>query len=62
MFIEDSSWRDTFRAIKRDDNDNMVLIALAVIQVEYRDNWKRFLRELLDDIEGLGHDIQTFIF
>ncbi|XP_073132196.1 uncharacterized protein [Henckelia pumila] len=48
-------------AIGRDGNDNMIPIALAVVQVENRENWTWFLRELLDDIGGLGENMWTFI-
>ncbi|XP_073154070.1 uncharacterized protein [Henckelia pumila] len=43
-----------FVAIGRDGNENMVPIALAVVQMENRENWTWFLRELLEDIGGLG--------
>ncbi|XP_073137989.1 uncharacterized protein [Henckelia pumila] len=48
-------------AIGRDGNDNMVPIALAVVQVENGENWTWSLRELLDDIGGLGENKWTFI-
>ncbi|XP_073133318.1 uncharacterized protein [Henckelia pumila] len=47
--------------VGRDGNDNMVSIALAVLQVENRENWTWFIRKLLEDIGGLGEDRWTFI-
>jgi len=37
-------------AIGRDDNDNMVSIAMAVGPVENRETWTWFLKEMLEDI------------
>ncbi|KAL0446004.1 UNVERIFIED_CONTAM: hypothetical protein Slati_1728300 [Sesamum latifolium] len=37
-------------AVGRDENDNMFPIAMAVVQVENRENWTWFLGELLDDM------------
>ncbi|KAL0375734.1 UNVERIFIED_CONTAM: hypothetical protein Scaly_0691000 [Sesamum calycinum] len=46
---------------RRDGNDNMFPIAMAVVQVENRENWTWFLGELLDDIGGLGTSMWSFI-
>ncbi|KAL0359391.1 UNVERIFIED_CONTAM: hypothetical protein Sangu_0788500 [Sesamum angustifolium] len=48
-------------AVGRDGNDNMFPIAMAVVQVENRENWTWFLGELLDDIGGLGTSMWSFI-
>ncbi|KAL0427717.1 UNVERIFIED_CONTAM: hypothetical protein Slati_2946500 [Sesamum latifolium] len=48
-------------AVGRDGNDNMIPIALVVVQVENRDNWPWFISELLEDIGGLGTDRWSFI-
>ncbi|KAG8368915.1 hypothetical protein BUALT_Bualt15G0096100 [Buddleja alternifolia] len=40
-------------AVGRDGNDNMVPIAIAVVQVENYESWKRFLSVLLEDIGGM---------
>ncbi|KAL0294049.1 UNVERIFIED_CONTAM: hypothetical protein Sangu_3226300, partial [Sesamum angustifolium] len=48
-------------AVGRDANDNMWPIALAIVQVENRENWCWFIREMLDDIGGLGTNRWSFI-
>ncbi|KAG8363744.1 hypothetical protein BUALT_Bualt19G0054100 [Buddleja alternifolia] len=49
-------------AVGRDGNDNMVPIALAVVQVENLENWKWFLSVMLEDIGGLDQSHRwTFI-
>ncbi|XP_073138095.1 uncharacterized protein [Henckelia pumila] len=48
-------------AIGRDGNDGMVPIAIAIVEIENRDTWTWFLRELLEDIGGLGENKWTFI-
>ncbi|KAL0448599.1 UNVERIFIED_CONTAM: hypothetical protein Slati_1416300 [Sesamum latifolium] len=48
-------------AVGRDGNDNMMPIAIVVVQVENRENWSWFIGELLDDIGGLGADKWSFI-
>ncbi|KAG8380808.1 hypothetical protein BUALT_Bualt06G0055000 [Buddleja alternifolia] len=49
-------------AVGRDGNDNMVPIALAVVQVENLENWKWFLSVMLQDIGGLDQSHKwTFI-
>ncbi|KAL0402663.1 UNVERIFIED_CONTAM: hypothetical protein Slati_4296200 [Sesamum latifolium] len=48
-------------AVERYDNDNMIPIALDVVQVENRENWSWFISELLEDIRGLGTDRWSFI-
>ncbi|KAL0438862.1 UNVERIFIED_CONTAM: hypothetical protein Slati_2369200 [Sesamum latifolium] len=48
-------------AVGRDGNDNMMLIAIVVVQVKNRENWSWFIGELLDNIGGLGIDKWSFI-
>ncbi|KAL0313730.1 UNVERIFIED_CONTAM: hypothetical protein Scaly_2905700 [Sesamum calycinum] len=48
-------------AVGRDANDNMWPIALAIVPVENRENWCWFIREMLDDIGGLGTNLWSFI-
>ncbi|KAL0293687.1 UNVERIFIED_CONTAM: hypothetical protein Sradi_6924000 [Sesamum radiatum] len=48
-------------AVGRDGNDNMWPIALAIVPVENGENWCWFIREILDDIGGLGTDHWSFI-
>ncbi|KAL2231732.1 UNVERIFIED_CONTAM: hypothetical protein Sindi_1767600 [Sesamum indicum] len=48
-------------AVGRDGNDNMFPIAMAVVQIENRENWTWFLGELLDDIGGMGTSMWSFI-
>ncbi|KAK4406467.1 hypothetical protein Sango_0653200 [Sesamum angolense] len=48
-------------AVGRDANDNMWPIALAIVQGENRENWCWFIREMLDDIGGLGTNRWSFI-
>ena len=43
-------------AIGRDGNENMVPIAMAVVEAENMDSWTRFLKSLIDDI-GDGGDM-----
>ncbi|KAL0319712.1 UNVERIFIED_CONTAM: hypothetical protein Sradi_5232700 [Sesamum radiatum] len=45
----------------RDENDNMLPIAIAVVPVENRENWTWFLSELLEDIGGLRIGRWSFI-
>ncbi|KAL0349920.1 UNVERIFIED_CONTAM: hypothetical protein Sradi_4141200 [Sesamum radiatum] len=47
--------------VGRDANDNMWPIALAIVPVENRENWCWFIREVLDDIGGLGTNRWSFI-
>ncbi|KAG8385589.1 hypothetical protein BUALT_Bualt03G0060900 [Buddleja alternifolia] len=44
---------DKMYVMGRDGNDNMVLIAIAVVQVENHESWKWFLSVLLEDIGGM---------
>ncbi|KAL0396290.1 UNVERIFIED_CONTAM: hypothetical protein Scaly_0077400 [Sesamum calycinum] len=48
-------------AVGRDANDNTWPIALAIVPVENRENWCWFIREMLDDIGGLGTNRWSFI-
>lgn len=48
-------------AIGRDVNENMVSIALVLVQVDNKENWTWFLRELLEYIGGLEEGRCTFI-
>lgn len=59
FFYKDNTWWTVIVAIN--DNENMGPIALAVMQVENTENWTWFLRELLEDIIGLGDGRWTFI-
>ncbi|KAL0322378.1 UNVERIFIED_CONTAM: hypothetical protein Scaly_2534200 [Sesamum calycinum] len=44
--------------VGRDDNDNMVPIALVVVSVENRETWTWFVGELLEDLK-VSDDVET---
>lgn len=48
-------------AIRRNGNENMAPIALALVPIENKESWTWFLTELLDDIGGLGDNLWIFM-
>ncbi|KAL0386098.1 UNVERIFIED_CONTAM: hypothetical protein Sradi_3004100 [Sesamum radiatum] len=60
-FLQTVYQRQLLVAVGRDGNDNMIPIALAVVQLENRDNWSWFISEWLEDIGALGTDRWSFI-
>ncbi|KAL0328024.1 UNVERIFIED_CONTAM: hypothetical protein Scaly_2235000 [Sesamum calycinum] len=48
-------------AVGRDSNDNMVPIAMVVVPIENKENWRWFLGELLEEMGGLVTGKLSFI-
>ncbi|XP_071905748.1 uncharacterized protein [Coffea arabica] len=54
-FLKTAFGGQLLSALGRDGNDNMVSIAIAVVEVERYDSWKWFLELLMADL-GMGRD------
>ena len=61
MPLEREIWGQILSAITRDANDNIFLVAFAVVEQENKDSWVWFLQQFSDDIKNQEQHNLVFI-